>query len=141
LAEQQGMHHLADAFRLQEIDEAKLTNLDVFTEAFVQEQLLGVTANKITCKKLVMAAKRLANNRNEFPPGFGFDSSENYECTLGSGKLIRGMEEGLASMKPGEEAELSIRSDYAYGAEGYRKRNGDVLVPPFATLSFEVKLN
>lgn len=140
LAEQQGIDDsLPDKFCSMEVDERKLTNIDEFTESFVQEEL-GVTG-KIACKKLVMASKRLATSRNEFPPGMEFDSSDRYEYTIGSGKLIRGMELGLASMRPGEEALVKIRSDYAYGSEGYRKRDGDVVVPPFASLLFEIKIN
>jgi hypothetical protein len=139
LSEQQGLDQLVDGFRQEQVDEAKLTDLDVSAETFVQETL-GVTA-KTACKKLVLAAKRLATSRQEYPPGMEYDSNDNYEFTLGSGKLIRGMElAGVASMKPGETAEIQMRSDYAYGPEGYRKRNGDVMVPPFATLSFQVQL-
>ena len=138
LKEQQGLDQLSDGFVEQEIDEAKLTNLDVFTEDFVSSNL-GVT-NKIQCKKLVMAAKRLANTRNEFTTGHVSDTNPEYSYEVGSGKLIRGMELGVASMKPGEWAVISVRSDYGYGSEGYRKSNGDVMVPPFATLNFEVQL-
>jgi FKBP-type peptidyl-prolyl cis-trans isomerase len=138
LAEQQGVSDLYDAFRAQEIDESKLVNPDIFNEALV-EQKMGVTA-RIKCKKLVMAAKRLATTRNEFTVGHVFDSYSEYQFIRGQTKLIRGMELGIAAMKPGEVAVLVIRSDYAYGSEGYRKTNGDVMVPPFATLQFEVKI-
>jgi FKBP-type peptidyl-prolyl cis-trans isomerase len=47
---------------------------------------------------------------------------------------------GIENMRVGEKANIICRSDYAYGAEGMRKSNGDVLVPPFATLCFEVSL-
>jgi FKBP-type peptidyl-prolyl cis-trans isomerase len=100
---------------------------------------MGVTA-RIKCKKLVMAAKRLATTRNEFTVGHVFDSYSEYQFIRGQTKLIRGMELGIAAMKPGEVAVLVIRSDYAYGSEGYSKTNGDVMVPPFATLQFEVKI-
>ena len=138
LAEQQGLDDVQDKFLELDITEAKLTDLDVFNEEFVQNEL-GISA-KIKCKKLVMAAKRLATTREEYPLGIEFDQNESYDYTMGSGKLIRGMELGLSSMTSGEEAILNIRSDYGYGSEGYRKRNGDVLVPPFATLSFQIKL-
>jgi FKBP-type peptidyl-prolyl cis-trans isomerase len=49
------------------------------------------------------------------------------------------MQAGITNMKPGETAQLKVRSDYAYGSDGYRKRNGDVMVPPFATLYFQIK--
>jgi hypothetical protein len=138
LSEQQGLDHLKDAFLKEDIDEAKLTNPDEFTEDFVTNAL-DVQA-KIQCKKLVLAAKRLAADRGELPYGHLFDSNPEYSYELGSNKLIKGLEIGLATMKPGEWSVITIRSDYGYGSEGYRKANGDVVVPPFATLNFEVQL-
>jgi hypothetical protein len=139
LLEQQGLDHLADGFASENINEVMLTDTDTtFTEDFIKDKL-GVE-NKIACKKLVMAAKRLAKTRAEYADGMEFDSSDSYNFVLGSGKVIRGMELGVSSMRAGEVAELRIRSDYAYGPEGYRKSNGDVLVPPFATLLFHIKL-
>jgi FKBP-type peptidyl-prolyl cis-trans isomerase len=82
----------------------------------------------------------LAKTREEYADGTQFDSNDSYNFVLGAGKVIRGMELGVSSMKPREVVELRIRSDYAYGPEGYRKSNGDVLVPPFATLLFHAKL-
>ena len=138
LREQQGLDQLSDAFLDQDIDEVKLTDLNIFTEDFVSSSL--EVSNKIQCKKLVMAAKRLANTRGEFTTGQVFDTNPEYSYEVGSSKLIRGMEIGIASMKPGEWAVISVRSDYGYGAEGYRKANGEVMVPPFATLNFEIQL-
>jgi hypothetical protein len=138
LKQQQGLDHLQEAFLDNAIDEAKLTNPEVFTEDFVTSEL-DVTA-KIQSKKLVMAAKRLATTRQELPVGHVFDSNPEYSHELGSNKLIKGMEIGLASMKSGEWALITVRSDYGYGSEGYRKADGDVVVPPFATLVFEIQL-
>lgn len=137
LSEQQGVEDLADGFVTHQVDLATLINPDVFQEAFVASTL-GV-AQKIKCKKLVMAAKRLATTLEAFPPGTVFDESDSFEFTLGS-KVIKGMDIGVSSMLPGETSLLRIRCDYAYGGEGYRKKNGDVMVPPFATLQFELTL-
>lgn len=138
LSEQQGLDDVVDSFREQQIDESKLTDPTIFNEDFVADEL-GVTA-KIKCKKLVMAAKRLATSRKEFEVGTTFDSNSEYEFVMGKNKLIRGMGLAVSSMKVGEVAEAKIRSDYAYGSEGYRKSNGDIVVPPYATLLFEIKL-
>lgn len=43
--------------------------------------------------------------------------------------------QGFASMKVGERAVLTLRSDYAYG-----EHSGHPLIPPNATLVFEVEL-
>ena len=141
LTKQQGLEHLADAFVEAGIDGNKLMDTDIFTEAFVTNEL-GVS-NKIQCKKLVMAAKRIAKQQADFPSGTEFDSSKErgpFKFTLGQGKTIKAYELAVATMKEGERAEIICRSDFAYGTEGYRKQNGDVVVPPFASLCFDIKL-
>jgi FKBP-type peptidyl-prolyl cis-trans isomerase len=142
LKNQQGLDHLADAFVAAEIDGSKLMDASFFTEDFLMNDL-GLS-NKIQCKKLVMASKRLAKQQDDFPAGTEFDSSADrgpFKFSLGAGsKAIRAYDLAVATMLEGERAEIICRADYAYGAEGYRKRNGDVVVPPFATLRFDIKL-
>jgi FKBP-type peptidyl-prolyl cis-trans isomerase len=141
LTNQQGLDHLADAFIKAGINGNKLMNTDFFTEDFVTNEL-GVS-NKKQCKKLVMAAKRIGKQQDDFAVGTEFDSSEErgpFKFTLGQGKVIKAYELAVATMKKGERAEIICRSDSAYGAEGYRKQNGDVVVPPFATLCFDINL-
>lgn len=143
LSSQQGLDGLADGFRDANIDAAKLMDPTLFTDDFVAKTLS--LSNKIQIKKLVMAAKRLAKVVEEHPAGTQFDSNkeranEPYHFQLGKGKVIRAMDMAVATMKVGERIEMKCRTDYAYGAEGVRKRNGDVMVPPFATLCFDIKL-
>lgn len=68
-----------------------------------------------------------------------FDSSRTRQAPftfkLGQGKVIKGWDTGVATMKRGEKAVFKIRSDYAYGTEG----SGDK-IPGNATLIFEVEL-
>ena len=40
----------------------------------------------------------------------------------------------------GERVVVICRSDYGYGKEGLRTSKGDVIVPPFATLCFDLTL-
>lgn len=71
--------------------------------------------------------------------GSQFDSSRDrgqpFKFTIGTGQVIRGWDEGFASMKVGEKAKLVIRSDYGYGDSGSPPR-----IPPKATLVFDVEL-
>lgn len=141
LRKQQGLDHLCDAFVQAGIDGKKLFDTSFFTEDFVTNEL-GVS-NKIQCKKLVMVAKRIGKQQHDFVPGTEFDSSKErgpFKFTLGQGKAIKAYELAVATMKQGEKAEVICRSDYAYGAEGFRRLNGDIVVPPFATLCFEIDL-
>ena len=108
-------------------------------------ETLGV-ANKIQCKKLVMAAKRLAKERDEYQTGedLEFDSSERlgkpFTFPLGKNKAIQAMDMAVATMTLGEKCEIISRCDYAYGKEGLRTPKGDMRIPPFATLKFELEL-
>ncbi|KAJ1990105.1 FK506 binding protein proline rotamase rapamycin-binding protein [Coemansia spiralis] len=71
--------------------------------------------------------------------GKKFDSSRDrgkpFVCNIGVGQLIRGWDEGVPQMSLGEKARLTITSDYGYGDRGVPG-----LIPPQATLIFDVEL-
>jgi len=71
--------------------------------------------------------------------GTKFDSSvdrnDPFSFVLGTGQVIPGWDEGVASMRVGDKVATYDSAELAYGAQGFPGA-----IPPHATLIFEVEL-
>ena len=103
---------------------------------------LGIKKNilvKGDGERAVRHSKVLVHYTGWLSSGKKFDSSVDrgkpFEFTLGVGQVIPGWEKGVNNMKVGGKRELIIPPELAYGKKGAGR-----LIPPNATLIFEVEL-
>ena len=106
-----------------------------------------VTASGLKIIDLVVGTGDVASSgqtvavhyRGTLEDGTQFDASYDrgtpFEFPLGAGRVIKGWDEGVQGMKVGGQRKLVIPPDLGYGSRGAGR-----VIPPNATLIFEVEL-
>lgn len=106
------------------------TNMD---ELKIEDIVVGTGDEAVIGKKVTV------NYSGTLIDGTKFDSSYDrgvpFSFTLGMGEVIKGWDEGFAGMKIGGKRKLTIPPELGYGATG-----AGGVIPPNATLIFEVEL-
>ena len=127
--------------RIAEERERKSKELDKLAAGFEQTES-GLRYKQIQAGsgKAAEKGKKVAvHYEGSLANGQVFDSSyarkEPIEFTLGIGQVIAGWDEGIALLKEGEKARFVIPSDLGYGSRG-----AGGVIPPDATLIFDVEL-
>lgn len=108
------------------------------------EELQIKTIKEGTGEPITVGQTAEVNYTGKLVDGTVFDSSiprgQTFEFRLGEGSVIAGWEEGVKGMKVGEKRELTIPGNMAYGSRGVPNGQGGYVIPPNATLVFEVDL-
>jgi FKBP-type peptidyl-prolyl cis-trans isomerase FkpA len=110
------------------------------TELIKTDEVVGAGADAVTGRRVtVHYTGWLYDPAASDHKGKKFDSSRDrndpFQFRLGGGEVIRGWDEGVAGMKVGGRRTLTIPSEYGYGARG-----AGGVIPPNATLLFDVEL-
>jgi FKBP-type peptidyl-prolyl cis-trans isomerase len=102
-------------------------------ELLIEEIQVGTGAEAVAGNKVSVHYVGTLTN------GTKFDSSRDrgkpFEFSLGAGQVIKGWDQGVAGMKIGGKRKLTIPPHLGYGARG-----AGGVIPPNATLIFEVEL-
>jgi len=90
-------------------------------------------------KEVVKGALITTQYRGFLEDGTQFDSSHDrgkpFQCVIGTGRVIKGWDQGLMGMKVGGKRTLFVPAHLAYG-----DRQMGALIKPHSDLTFEIEL-
>ena len=102
-------------------------------ELKIEDLVVGSGEEAVSGKKVTVNYSGTLINGTKFDSSY--DRGVPFSFNLGAGEVIKGWDQGVAGMKVGGKRKLTIPSSLGYSEAGA----GDV-IPPNATLIFEVEL-
>ena len=99
----------------------------------ITELTLGEGAEAMSGQTVVVHYRGTLENGKQFDASY--DRATPFSFPLGAGRVIKGWDEGVASMQVGGKRKLTIPPALGYGAQGFPGA-----IPPNSTLVFEVEL-
>lgn len=98
----------------------------------ITDLVIGNGTEAVAGKTVVVNYRGTLDNGKEFDSSYGRGP---FSFPLGAGRVIKGWDEGVAGMQVGGKRRLVIPPDLGYG-----ERGAGGVIPPNATLIFEVEL-
>ncbi len=99
----------------------------------IEEIKVGAGAEAVSGKRVTVNYSGILTNGTKFDSSY--DRGTPFSFNLGAGEVIQGWDIGVVGMKVGGKRKLTIPANLGYGAAG-----AGGVIPPNATLIFEVEL-
>ncbi len=99
----------------------------------IQDLTVGTGAEAVVGKRVTVHYRGTLTDGKQFDASY--DRGQPFTFVLGAGQVIQGWDKGVAGMKVGGKRKLTIPPDLGYGSRG-----AGGVIPPNATLLFEVEL-
>ena len=103
------------------------------TELISEDLVMGTGTEAVNGKTVTVNYLGTLENGTKFDSSY--DRGTPFAFQLGAGEVIKGWDQGVAGMKVGGKRRLTIPSELGYGSAG-----AGGVIPPNATLIFEVEL-
>jgi FKBP-type peptidyl-prolyl cis-trans isomerase len=103
------------------------------SELIIEDLTIGSGDEAVAGKSVIVHYTGWLTNGSKFDSSK--DRNDPFDFRLGAGQVIRGWDQGVAGMKVGGKRKLTIPPEMAYGSRG-----AGGVIPPNATLVFEVEL-
>ncbi len=98
-----------------------------------EDVVVGTGASPVAGRPVVVHYRGTLTTGKEFDASY--NRNQPFTFTIGVGQVIKGWDEGVMGMKVGGKRKLTIPADLGYGARG-----AGGVIPPNATLLFDVEL-
>lgn len=102
-------------------------------QLLIEDTEVGNGAEAVAGKRVTVHYRGTLTNGTKFDASY--DRNKPFDFNLGAGEVIKGWDQGVAGMKVGGKRKLTIPPELGYGSRG-----AGGVIPPNATLVFEVEL-